>query len=109
METLNDEWYADMKEEGNFNIKHTYVENQLKVELIDLRSGSNRYYAHIVEVHLASYEELLTDKWKGINLTKDDITSMNQVIILTKTTLIQLTDLGEYIYYTTLALHTTKI
>ena len=81
MEKLNDELYADMKEESNFNIEFTYVENQLKVELIDLRSVSDRYYGHVLEVHLFSDEELLTDKWKGINLNRDDITSTNQVIV----------------------------
>ena len=33
---------------------------------------------------------------------------MNQVIILTKSTLIKNTPLGEYIYYTNLDLHTTR-
>ena len=81
MEKLNDELYADMKEESNFNIEFTYVENQLKVELIDLRSVSDQYYGHVLEVHLFSDEELLNDKWKGINLNRDDITSTNQVIV----------------------------
>ena len=52
--------------------------------------------------------DLLTDKWKGINLTKDDINSMNQVILLTKSTLIEHTPLWEHIYYTNLDLHTTR-
>ena len=35
-------------------------------------------------MELCSDEDLLTDKWKGVKLTKDEINSMNQIIRLTK-------------------------
>jgi hypothetical protein len=43
-----------------------------------------------------------------MKLAKDELHTMNQIIRLTKTTLIKNTPLGEFIYYTNLDLHTTR-
>ena len=40
---------------------------------------------YIIEVELLSDEDLLTDKWDGPRLSKEDINSMNQIIRLTNT------------------------
>ena len=58
--------------------------------MIDLRSVADQYYGHGAEDYLLSDADLLTDTWKGINLNKDDINNMNQVIILTISTVIKL-------------------
>ena len=55
-----------------------------------------------------SYEDLLTDTWKGVNLVKEELNSMNQIIRLTKSTLVKDTADGEYMYYTNIGLHTTR-
>ena len=44
---------------------------------------------YIIEVELLSDEDLLTDKWDGPRLSKEDINGINHSIILTKTTLIK--------------------
>ena len=44
---------------------------------------------YIIEVELLSDEDLLTDKWDGPRLSKEDINGINHIIILTKTTLIK--------------------
>ena len=74
------------------------LQNQLKVEIIDSRSVADQYYGHVAEVKLFSDEDLLTDKWGGVKLVKEEINSMNQIIILTNTTLTTHTPLGAYIY-----------
>ena len=91
----------------NFNIEYTYVENQLNIEIIDLRGAGDRYSGHAAEIMLLSYEDLLTDKWKGVNLV-EELNSMNQIIRLTKSTLVKDTTDGEYMYYTNIGLHTTR-
>ena len=54
-------------------------------------------------------EDLLTEKWGGMKLNKDDINNMNQVIILTKSTVINISPFDEYIYYTNLDLHNKEV
>ena len=88
-EKMNDGLYADMKTKINFKIAYTYIENQLNTELIGLRSVADHYYGHVAEFDLVSDADVLTDTWKGINLNKDDITIMYQVIRLTTSTLIK--------------------
>ena len=73
-----------------------------------MRTVGDQYYGHVAEVKLFSDDDLLTDKWGGVKLIKEEINSMNQNIRLTKTTLIQNTLLGEYIYFTNIDLHTTR-
>ena len=51
---------------------------------------ADQYYGHGAEDYLLSAADLLTDKWKGINLNKDDINNMNQVLLLTISTVIKL-------------------
>ena len=108
MEKMNDGLFDDMKTKFKFNIDYNYVENQLKIEIIDLRPTGDRYYGHAAEVVLFSDEDLLTDKWGGIKLTKDEINSMNQIIRLTKSTIVKDSVDGEYIFYTNIDLHTTR-
>ena len=78
-----------------------------QAELMDLRSVADQPYGHVAEVDLLSDADLLTDKWKGINLNKDNIHSVHQVILLTKSIVIKHIPLGEHICYTNLDLHTT--
>ena len=104
-EQMNDGLYADMKP---FFIESKYIENQLNNGIIYLRSVADRNYGHVAEVDLFSDADLLTDKWQGINLNKDDTNIMNQVIRLTKSTLIEISPLGEHICYTNLDLHTSR-
>ena len=66
------------------NIEYNYVENQFNIEVIDLRLIANRNGA-VIEVYLLTDEYLLTDKWDGPRLSKEDIHSMNQIIRLTNT------------------------
>ena len=87
MEKLNDGLYADVKAKCKFNTEYDYVKHQLNIEVIDFRSVADQYDGHVAEGYLLSDAYLFTDKWKGINLNKDDIHSMNQVIRLTKSTL----------------------
>ena len=108
MEKLNDGLYADVKAKCKFNTEYDYVKHQLNIEIIDLRSVADQYDGHVAEGYLLSDAQLFTDKWKEINLNKDDIHSMNQVIRLTKSTLTKNSLLGEHIYYTNLDLHTTS-
>ena len=49
---------------------------------------ADQYYGHGAEYYLLSDADLL--KWKGIILNKDDINNINQVIILTISTVIKL-------------------
>ena len=56
----------------------------MQTELIGLMPVGDQYYRHVAEVNLFSYEDLLTDKWGGAQLTKEEITSMNQIIRLTE-------------------------
>ena len=71
------------------------LKHQLNHEFIDLMSVSDQYYGHVAEVHLLSDEDLLTDTWKGLNLTKDDINSMSKVILLTESAMIKIPLLGN--------------
>ena len=57
---------------------------------------------------LLSYEGFLTDTWGGVKSINEEITSMSQILRLTKTSLIKHDPLGEHIYYTSLDLHTTR-
>ena len=85
---MNDGLYSNTTE-NIINIEYNYIANKLTREIIDLRSVSDQYYGHAAEVYFLSDEELLTDKCKGINLNKDDMHSMNQVIMLTTSKLIK--------------------
>ena len=58
MVNMNDGLYADMKTNNKFHIEYNYVENQLKLEIIDLISAGDRYYGHAAEVTLLSDEDL---------------------------------------------------
>ena len=58
---------------------------------------ADQCYGHVAEVYLLSDAELLTDTWKGHNLKTNDINSMSQVILLTKSTIIK-TVLWENIF-----------
>ena len=107
MEKMNDGLYEDMKLKFKFNIEYNYIENQLKIEIIDLRSDGDKYYGHAAEVVLFSDADLLTDKWNG-NLIKEEINSMNQIIRLTKSTVIKDSVDGEFTYLTNIDLHTTR-
>ena len=109
MEKLNDGLYDDMKPKFKFNVDYNDVENQLNIEIIDLRSAGDRYYGHAAEVVLFSDEDLLTARWGGVKLVREEINSLNQIIRLTKSTIIKDTLEGEYIYYTNIDLHTTRI
>ena len=71
------------------------LKHQLNNEFIGLMSVSHQYYGHVAEVHLFSDEDLLTDTWKGLNLTKDDINSMSKVILLTKSAMLKIPLLGK--------------
>ena len=108
MEKMNDGLYDDMKPKFKFNADYTYVENQLNIELIELMSAGDRYYGHASEVLLVSDEDLLTDKWGGVKLVREEINSLSQIIRLTKSTIVKDTAEGEYIYYTNIDLHTTR-
>ena len=94
METMSDGLYDVMQAKLKFDNEYTYIENQLNIEIIDLRSVADQHYWHVAEVYLLSDADLLTDKCKGINLNKDDIHTMHQVIRLTKLTLIKISPLG---------------
>jgi hypothetical protein len=107
MEKMNDGLYDDMKLQFKFNIEYNYIENQLQIEVIDLRPIAEQY-GSIADVKIFSNEDLLTDKWDGTTLNKEEICSMTQIIRLTKTTLIKSTPSGDYIYYTNIDLHTTR-
>ena len=89
MDNMHDGLYNDMKGKCKVNNECNYIEHQLNIEIIDLNSVSDQYCVHVAEVNLASDEDLLTDKWGGIKLSKDDMHSMSQTIRLTKTTLIK--------------------
>ena len=52
MVTMSDGLYADMKTKFKFHIEYNYVENQLNIEIIDLRGAGDRYYGHAAEVPL---------------------------------------------------------
>jgi hypothetical protein len=93
---MNDGLYDSMKLQCKFNIEYNYIENQLNIEIIDLRPIAEQY-GSIADVKLFSNEDLLTDKWGGTTLNKEEITSMNQIIRLTNTTLINNTPSGENI------------
>ena len=67
---MNDVLYDDMKTTHTFNVDYTYIENQLKLENIDLRSVGDQYDGHVAEVLLFPGEDLLTDRLKCINLNK---------------------------------------
>ena len=108
METMNDGVYAAMKATIKFDIESKYIENQLNIEIIDLRSVADQHYGHVAEVYLLSDADLLTAKWKVINSNKDDITNMNQVIRLTNSTCITISPLGYYICYTNLDSQITR-
>ena len=97
MVTINDGLYDVRQWQLKFNVEYNCFENQLNIELIDLISVADQYYGHVAEVKFFSDKDLLTDEWGGIKLVKEEITSMNQIIVLTKTTLIKHTPLGEYI------------
>jgi hypothetical protein len=107
MENMNDGLYDSMKLQFKFNIEYTYIEHQLNIEIIDLRPIAEQY-GSIAYVKLFSNEDLLTDKWGGATLNTEEINSMNQIIRLTKTTLIYNVPSGEHIYYTNIDLHTTR-
>jgi hypothetical protein len=104
---MNDGLYDDMKLQFKFNIEYNYIENQLNIEIIDLRPIAEQY-GSIADVKIFSNADLLTNKWGGTTVNKEEINSMNQIIRLTKTTLINYTPLGENIYYTNIDLHTTR-
>ena len=53
-------------------------------------------------------EDLLTDKWDGPTLRHSYINSMNRIIRLTKTKLLNITSLEEDVSDTNLDLHTTR-
>ena len=93
----------------DYMLAYNYVDNQVNNEIVDLRGAGDRYYGHAAEVLLFPDEDLLTDKRNGVNLVREDIPSMNQIIRLTKSTTITYTTEEEHIYYTTIDLHTTKI
>ena len=38
-----------MKGKLKFNIEYNHIENQLKLETLDFRSVSDRYYGHVAE------------------------------------------------------------
>ena len=95
MVQMNDGLYADMKTKFKFNIEHNYVENQLTNVIIYLISAGDGYYGHAAEVTLLSDEDLLTDTWKGVNLSEEEINSMNQIIRLTKSTIVKDSTDGE--------------
>ena len=90
MVKMHDGLYDDMKGNFEFNVEYKYVENQLNIELIDSRSVADQYYGHVAEVLLFSDEDLLTEKWGGVKLNKDEINSMSQIIRLTKSTFIKI-------------------
>ena len=50
--------YAGVRTKFQFNIAYNYVENQLNIEIIDLRGAGDRYSGHAAEVILLSYEDL---------------------------------------------------
>jgi hypothetical protein len=104
---MNDGLFENMKHKLKFNIEYTCVENQLKIEVIDLRPIAEQY-GSVADVKIFSNEDLLTDKWGGATLNKEEITSMNQIIRLTKTTSIKGTPSGDFSYYTNIDLHTTR-
>jgi hypothetical protein len=70
METMNNGLYDSMKLQFKFNIEYKYIENQLKLEIIDLRPIAEQY-GSIADVKLFSNEDLLTDKWGGTTLNKE--------------------------------------
>ena len=77
-----------------------------KLELIDLRLIANEN-GDTIEVYLLTDEDLITNKWEGAKLSKSDINSMNQIIRLTKTNLLNSSSLEEDVFCTNLDLHTT--
>ena len=91
---MNDELYDNMKGTLKLNIDYTYIGNQFKIEIIDLRHV-NIQNGDIIEVYLLKEEDLLADTWDGPQLSNSDINSMNQFIRLTKTTLITNTSLED--------------
>ena len=62
--------------------------------MIDLRPA-NIQTGDIIEVYVLTDEDLLTDKWGGPRLSKEEINSISQSIRLTKTTLMKSTSLKE--------------
>ena len=58
MEKMNDGLYLDMKYKFKFNVEYNYVENQLKIEIINLRTISQTP-EDVIEVELLSDEDLL--------------------------------------------------
>ena len=51
MEKMNDRLYNDMKGKFKFNNAYVYIESQLNIESIELRSVSDHYYGHVAEVN----------------------------------------------------------
>ena len=80
MLNMDDGLYDDMKGKVKYNVEYKYVENELKHEFSDVISVADQYYGHVAEVKLFSDEDLLTDKWGGVKLIKEQITSMTQII-----------------------------
>ena len=80
MVNMNDGLYADMETKLKFNTEYNYVGHQFKIEIIDSRAAGDRYYGHAAEDILLPDEDLLTDKWKGVNLIKEEIHSMNHIL-----------------------------
>ena len=57
MEKLNDVLYAGIKGNYKCNIEYNYFENQVYIELIDLRSNADQYYGHVGEIYLCSDDD----------------------------------------------------
>ena len=83
MEQLHDGLYDTMQGKlFKSNLDYTCIENQFKVESIDLRPVTIQS-GDIIEVYLLTEEYSLTDTWDGPNSSKSDINIMNQIIRLT--------------------------
>ena len=70
MVKMNDGLHADVKTQFKSNIGYKYVKNQVTHEIIDVMGAGDRYFGHAAEVLLLTDEDVLTDKWKGVNLVK---------------------------------------
>ena len=107
MEKMNDVLFDNTQGQFKFSIDYTYGENQLKLEIIDPRLVAVQI-GSVADIYLIADEDLLTETWGGEACNKNEIHNMNQIIRLTKTTLIKHTPSGDFIYYTNLDLHTEK-
>ena len=106
IDELNGKWNSIKPLYNNWRAKTERAATPNNFNLYKLRDWWSLLWS-CCRSSIISYDYLIADAWNGVNLVREEITSMNQILRLTKSTTKDTTE-GEYIYYANIDLHTTR-